>query len=294
MMDSKLLPLTAWIVLVSAVASAADEPAGSFTLSLWPKGKAPVGAGMFSDEDPTITVYQAPKPSGTAIVICPGGGYGGHAIQPEGHGIARWLNGHGITGVVLRYRLPKGRSEVPLRDGLRAIRMTRRHSRQWGVDPAKVGVMGFSAGGHLASTCATKFSAGDAGASDPLEKLSARPDFAILIYPVITMGPHTHGGSKRNLLGRDPGDALTKAFSSELQVTEQTPPTFLAHAIDDRPVPPINSELFYKALLARRVRAKYLKLPDGGHGLNGYKGASWDAWQTQSLEWLADIQKSSR
>ncbi|MBC8290770.1 MAG: alpha/beta hydrolase [Planctomycetes bacterium] len=259
-------------------------------ISLWEKGKAPVGNGEFSDEDPTITVYRAPKPNGTAIVICPGGGYGGHAIQPEGHGIARWLNEHGITGVVLKYRLPKGRSGVPVSDGQRAIQMTRLHSKEWAVDSSKAGIMGFSAGGHLASTCATQFSTGDPKAKDPHERMSARPDFAILVYPVITMGTHTHGGSRRNLLGKEPSPELTKAFSSGLRVTAQTPPTFLAHAVDDKPVPPVNSELFHKALKAKKVKTKYLELPNGGHGLNGYKGPSWDAWQKQSLEWLAEIQ----
>ena len=268
----------------------ADDAAKPKELSLWDKGKAPAGNGEFSDEDPQVTVYRAPKPNGTAIVICPGGGYGGHAIQPEGHGIARWLNGHGITGVVLKYRLPKGRFEVPLSDGQRAIQMTRLHSKEWGIDPTKVGIMGFSAGGHLASTCATQFLKGDPKAKDAHKRMSSRPAFAILIYPVITMGPQTHGGSKRNLLGKDPSPQLIKRFSGEQQVTAQTPPTFLAHAIDDRPVPPVNSELFYKALKAKKVPAKYLELPNGGHGLNGYKGPSWDAWQKQSLEWLAEIQ----
>lgn len=269
----------------NVLAILADDTSSPQTLSLW-NGKAPVGENKFSDEDPTITVYRAAKPNGTAIVICPGGGYGGLAIQPEGHGIARWLNKHGITGVVLKYRMPKGRSSVPLSDAQRAIRMTRLHSKDWKIDDSKVGVMGFSAGGHLASTCATRFSKGDPKSEDPHERISTRPDFAILIYPVITMGEHTHGGSKRNLLGSKPGSDQVKAFSSELRVTSKTPPTFLAHAADDKPVPPINSELFYEALKSKKVPARYLKLPNGGHGLNGYKGPSWDAWQKKSLDWL--------
>ncbi|MDA0589772.1 MAG: alpha/beta hydrolase [Planctomycetota bacterium] len=272
----------------SNVSLADDDPSKPETLSLW-NGKAPVGLSTFSDEDPTITVYRAANPNGTAIVICPGGGYGGLAIEPEGHGIARWLNKHGITGVVLKYRMPKGRSNVPLSDALRAIQMTRLHGKDWNIDASRVGVMGFSAGGHLASTCATQFSAGDPKAKDPHDRISARPDFAILIYPVITMGEHTHGGSKRNLLGEKPLPGEAEAFSSELRVTSETPPTFLAHAVDDKPVPPINSELFYEALKAKKVPARYLKLPNGGHGLNGYKGSSWDAWQTQSLEWFENL-----
>ena len=254
-------------------------------ISLW-NGRAPVGSGRFSSEDPTITVYHPQNPDGRAIVICPGGGYGGLAIQPEGHGIARWLNGHGITGVVLQYRMPKGRSHVPLADARRAIQITRNHSQMWQIDDSRVGIMGFSAGGHLASTCATRFSAGDPQAEDLLDRISTRPDFAILIYPVITMGKNTHAGSRRNLLGTAPRPEEVAAMSNHLQVTAETPPTFLAHAVDDRPVPPVNSELFYTALLAKKVPAKYLSLPDGGHGLYGYKGSSWDAWQKQSLEWL--------
>jgi len=273
-------------VLISLVNSslAADRPLRR-EISLW-NGRAPVGSGEFSSEDPQITVYHPQNADGRAIVICPGGGYGGLAIQPEGHGIARWLNGHGITGVVLQYRMPKGRSGVPLADAQRAIRITRKHSRAWGVDENRVGVMGFSAGGHLASTCATRFSSGDPQAQEPLDRISSRPDFAILIYPVITMGKNTHAGSKRNLLGPNPRPEAVTAMSNHLQVTAETPPTFLAHAVDDRPVPPVNSELFFTALQAKKVPAKYLRLPDGGHGLNGYKGSSWDAWQTQSLEWL--------
>lgn len=263
----------------------ATEQANPLTISIW-DGKAPVGDGTFTDEDPTITVYRPEKPNGTAIVICPGGGYGGLAIEPEGHGIARWLNKHNITGVVLKYRMPKGRTKVPISDAQRAIRITRTHADNWNLNSNRIGVMGFSAGGHLASTCATQFSKGNPTAADATDRVSDRPDFAILIYPVITMGKHTHGGSKRNLLGANPSPEAVEAMSGELQVTANTPPTFLAHAIDDKPVPPINSELFYKALRARNVPAKYLELPSGGHGLNGYKGPSWDAWQQQSLEWL--------
>lgn len=278
------------IASLANLAISADEKPE--VLSLW-NGKAPVGATGFSDENPTITVHRPDKPNGTAVVICPGGGYGGVVIQPEGHGIARWLNKHDITGVVLNYRLPKGRTDVPLRDALRAIQMTRVNAKAWGIDASRIGVMGFSAGGHLASTCATQFTAGDPKSKDPHARVSSRPDFAILIYPVITMGKHTHGGSRRNLLGANPTSGAIKAMSSELRVTPSTPPTFLAHAIDDKPVPPIHSQLFYKALKANKVKAKYLELPNGGHGLNGYKGPSWDAWQKQSLEWLGDILPSS-
>ena len=250
----------------------------------------PAEMPMWKDNDISkITVYQASKPNGAAVVICPGGGYGGLAIQPEGHGIAKWLNTHGITGVVLKYELPKGRHTVPLRDAQRAIRITRANADKWGIDRNRVGIIGFSAGGHLASTAGTKFDAGDSKSKDPVEHHSSRPDFMILIYPVITMGNKTHGGSKRNLLGNSPSAELVEKYSNEKQVTKNTPPAFLAHAVDDRPVPPQNSRDFYASLQKHKVTSKYLELPNGGHGLNGYKGPSWDAWQEQSIEWLAEI-----
>jgi hypothetical protein len=157
------------------------------------------------------------------------------------------------------------------------------------LNAERVGIMGFSAGGHLASTAATHFDAGRAEAQDPLDRLSCRPDFAILVYPVVTMGPITHGGSKKNLLGENPSAELIERFSNEKQVTERTPPMFLAHALDDAPVPPENSRLLFAALQTQKSPSKYLELPSGGHGLNGYKGPMWDAWQTQSLQWLADL-----
>ncbi len=255
--------------------------------SLW-NGNAPVGEGKFEKGDAWITVHQPAKPNGTAIVICPGGGYGGLVTGAEGHGIAKWLNGHGITGVVLEYRLPAGRPFVPLLDAQRAIRTTRAKAKEWKLDPAHIGIMGFSAGGHLASTAGTHFDGGMPGATDAVEQASCRPDFMILVYPVIVFGSgKTHPGSMQNLLGKDPSPELVKLFSNEKQVTDKTPPAFLAHAADDAPVPPENSQAFHDALQAHKVPSKYLKLPSGGHGLNGYKGPMWDAWQKQSLEWLA-------
>ena len=149
--------------------------------------------------------------------------------------------------------------------------------------------MGFSAGGHLAAMAATQFEAGIEGGEDLVATQSSRPDFAILVYPVITMGEGTHGGSRQNLLGADPGEELIRRYSNELQVTAKTPPTFLTHAADDRPVPPANSQMFHDALKARKVPTEYLKLPSGGHGLNGYKGPMWEAWQKRSLEWLDEM-----
>ncbi len=234
-----------------------------------------------------ITVHRPEKGNGAAVVICPGGGYGGLVMGPEGHGIARWLNKQGIVGIVLEYELPKGRPMVPLRDAQRAIRLTRANAKQWNINPNRIGIMGFSAGGHLASTAGTHFDGGDTKAIDPIDRVSCRPDFMILIYPVITMGDKTHRGSKRNLLGKTPTTDTVKFFSNETQVTKNTPPAFLAHAKDDKAVVADNSRMFHKALKAKHVASEFLELPRGGHGLNGYRGPMWDAWQTGSLRWLA-------
>jgi acetyl esterase/lipase len=257
-------------------------------IALW-NGHAPIGDDKFASEDAWITVHRPAKPNGAAIVICPGGGYAMKMIGPEGHGIAKWLNQHGITGVVLDYRLPAGRAFVPLLDAQRAIRTVRAHAKEWEIDPSHIGIMGFSAGGHLASTAATHFDEGNSAANDPVDRVSCRPDFAILIYPVVTMGESiTHAGSQHNLLGGNPSPDLIKLFSNEKQVTSRTPPTFLAHAHNDKPVPPENSKAFYDALRAHKVPAEFLELPTGGHGLNGYKGPMWDQWQHKSLHWLAE------
>ncbi|WP_373650289.1 alpha/beta hydrolase [Schlesneria sp. DSM 10557] len=264
-----------------------DAPQGE-RIELW-KGQAPIGDGQFEEKETWITVHPAPEPNGTAIVICPGGGYGGLVTGAEGHGIAKWLNGHGITGIVLEYRLPAGRSFVPLYDAQRAIRTVRLEAPKWKIDPSKIGIMGFSAGGHLASTAATHFSESDPQGDEGLKEISCRPDFAILIYPVITMNEKTHGGSKTNLLGENPSEELIQLFSNELQITPKTPPVFLAHAQDDEAVGIHNSIDFYNALLKQKVPGKLLELPSGGHGLNGYQGPMWDAWQEQSLQWLKEL-----
>ena len=277
------------VVMCSSIAAGA---LGAMTgapperIALW-SGPAPVGEGQTEPVQVFLTVHRPAQANGAALIICPGGGYGGLVVGAEGHGIANWLNQHGITGLVLEYRLPKGRPFVPLADAQRAIRMARANAKEWNLDPHRIGIIGFSAGGHLAATAVTHFDAGQAAASDPVEKFSCRPDFAVLIYPVVTMGEQTHGGSRNNLLGAHPTPELVALFSNEKQVTGLTAPTFLAHAHDDRLVPPVNSQLFYAALQAHKVPAQYLELPSGGHGLNGYKGPMWDAWQAESLQWLA-------
>jgi len=260
--------------------------AGPQRVPVWPGKDAPDGDGSSSPATTILTVYQPESPNGAAMIICPGGGYGGLVTGPEGTGIARWLNAHGITGLVLEYRLPQGKRLVPLLDAQRAIRLARSNAAAWKIDPRRIGIMGFSAGGHLASTAATRFDDGAVTAKDPVERFSSRPDFAVLIYPVITMGELAHAGSRDNLLGPHASKHLIDEFSTDKQVTKESPPAFLAHAKDDALVSSRNSELFANALKAHRVEAEYLELPSGGHGLNGYQGPSWDAWQSACLRWL--------
>jgi acetyl esterase/lipase len=277
------------LVLESAQSAPAHDSnqAKPERIGLWHK-RAPTGDGTFQEAEAWLTLHRPEKPNGTAIVICPGGGYSGLVVGAEGHGIAAWLNRHGITGAVLEYRLPRGRARVPLLDAQRAIRTVRANAQSWNLDPSRIGIMGFSAGGHLASTAGTHFDGGQPDSADPVERVSCRPDFMILVYPVITMGDKGHQGSRNNLLGKNPDAKLLELYSNEKQVTADTPPTFLAHARDDRPVPPENSRMFHEALRANNVASRYLELPSGGHGLNGYKGPMWDAWQEQSLRWLAE------
>ena len=274
-------------VITPALLKALGIPAvATEKVSLWPD-QAPLGDGNFEKAEVFITLHRAEEPNGAAMVICPGGGYGGLVVGPEGHGIAKWLNGHGITGIVLEYRLPKGRSAVPLLDAQRAIRTVRSKAKDWGIDPSKVGIIGFSAGGHLAATAATRHDGGDPAAKDPVERQGCRPDFAVLVYPVITMGESTHGGSRKNLLGPDPSAEAIMLYSAEKQVTEKTSPTYLTHAANDRIVPVSHSRSFHAALEEKKVPTEYLELPSGDHGLDGYKGPMWDAWQAGVLKWLA-------
>lgn len=263
-------------------------PTPTERVALWP-GKAPIGDGKFEDSSLELQVFLPPanKANGAAIVLCPGGGYIRHVTDREGYPIAKWLNDHGIAAIILEYRLPELRHQVPLLDAQRAIRLTRAKADTWKIDPKRIGVLGFSAGGHVASTVATHFDAGNTASPDPIERLSCRPDFAWLVYPVVTMGPYTNKGSKDHLLGPNPKPELVSFYSNETQVSSATPPTFLAHAIDDKPVPPENSRQFVTAMKANDVPVELLELPSGGHGLNGCKGPLWEQWKAAALKWLA-------
>ncbi|MEY4446202.1 MAG: Acetylxylan esterase precursor [Verrucomicrobiota bacterium] len=259
------------------------------TLPLW-NGDAPEGDGKFSDSSKAkLTVHLPDNPNGAVIVICPGGGYGGLVTKGEGHGIAAWLNAHGIAGIVLEYRLPAGRPYVPLLDAQRALRTVRANAAKWKIDGKKVGIIGFSAGGHLASTATVHFDLGEGKTTDAIARESSRPDFSILIYPVISMDVGVHRGSKKNLMGETPAAGLPEYFSTQKHVKASTPPSFLAHAIDDKVVDIENSRMFYAAQQKAGLPTRLVELPSGGHGLNGYKGPSWDKWQAESLLWLKEL-----
>jgi acetyl esterase/lipase len=263
-------------------------------MKLWPEG-APGAKGESDKDVPVVYVYLPPKDkaNGSAVVICPGGGYGGLAISYEGHDVARWFNSLGTAGLVLRYRhAPKYRHPIPLNDASRALRFTRAHAKEWGLDPQRIGIMGFSAGGHLASTAETHFDAGNKEATDPIERESSRPDFAILVYPVITMSPpYTHLGSRKNLLGDEPDQQLVDSVSNEKQVTAQTPPTFILHTTEDKVVPVENAVQFYLALKQAKVPAELHVYEKGPHGVGlgaGRTNFPVKAWAQSCQAWLED------
>ncbi|MBD5322809.1 MAG: alpha/beta hydrolase [Bacteroides sp.] len=206
--------------------------------------------------DPGMTVYRPAHPNGVAVIMCPGGGYSHQAAQHEGHDMAQWMNAQGITYVVLKYRIPKGRYELPLQDAEQAVRLVRSHADEWGVDPSKIGIMGASAGGHLATTLATHY-------TDSL----SRPDFQILFYPVVTMDEfYTHMGSRINLLGKNATPEQIAEYSNELHVNARTPRAFIMLSSDDRAVPAANSINYYMALVNNGVPASLHTYPVGGHG----------------------------
>jgi acetyl esterase/lipase len=257
---------------------------------LWP-GDAPGAKGKDALDVPGYLLYPAPadKANGTAIVVCPGGGYGALAMDHEGYQIAAWLNSAGVTAVIVKYRLgPRYQHPVPHQDAQRALRTVRFRAKEWGVDPQRVGILGFSAGGHLASTVGTHFEKVNPDAPDPIDRLSDRPDFMVLMYPVITLtGPHAHVGSRNNLLGKNPDPQLVDRLCNDKMVTPQTPPTFLVHTTEDKGVPPENSVLFYLALTKAKVPAEMHIFEKGRHGLGlGPKELPYSSWPGRCLAWM--------
>ncbi|MBN2613626.1 MAG: alpha/beta hydrolase [Bacteroidales bacterium] len=244
---------------------------------------------------PTISVFLPSKKNtnGQAVVICPGGGYVRLAYDWEGTDIAKWLNSKGIAAIVLKYRLPGTASSTvghrsPLLDAQRAMRMVRLHAAEWNIDSRKIGIMGFSAGGHLASTLGTHFDEGISESADAVDRTSCRPDFMILMYPVISMDSViTHKGSMYSLLGKNPGDELINLYSNELQVTENTPPVFIVHSIDDKAVPVENSLRFMKSLKEKGISCEMHLYPTGGHGYSLALGDHHlSTWPDRCIDWL--------
>lgn len=262
----------------------------TFELPLWPAG-APNSNGLTGTEEdleggrvanvikPSITVYKADKPNGMAIIMCPGGGYARLAMNHEGHDMAPWLNAQGITYIVLKYRMPNGHYEVPLSDAEQAIRLVRQHAKEWNIRPDRIGIMGASAGGHLAASLATLYSSNE-----------TRPDFQVLFYPVISMVPGvTHGGSRQNLLGNNPSQELEDKYTLEKQVNERTPQAFIMLSADDGAVPPANGIHYFEALLQHQVPATLHVYPTGGHGWGFHDAFTYKRQWTGELEkWLRE------
>ena len=281
----KTILVTALLIMTTSLC--AQKP---IELPLWPNG-APNSNELKGDEqemdngrvsnikNPDITVYRAENPNGMAVIMCPGGGYARLAMNHEGHDMAPWFNTQGITYVVLKYRMPNGHREVPFSDVEQAIRLVRQHAAEWNINPAKVGIMGASAGGHLASTLATHYTSKE-----------TRPDFQILLYPVITMDANfTHAGSRENLITKNPSADLIAKYSNELQVNAQTPQAFIALSSDDKAVLPQNSINYYLALLKHNVPATMHIYPTGGHGWGFRDNFTYKRQWTDELEkWLRD------
>lgn len=274
------------LLMASSIHAAPLKP-----LLLWPDG-TPGALGTADRDIPTLTAFlpDPAKVTGAAIVICPGGGYGGLAAH-EGAGYAEWLADHGIAGIVLKYRLGSAgyRHPAMLNDAARAIRLTRSKATEWKIDPKRVGVMGSSAGGHLASTILTHFDAGKADAADLVERESSRPDLGILCYAVITMGVHTHQGSKGNLLGTDPAPELVELLSNEKQVTAKTPPCFIWHTWEDNVVKIENSLDFATGMRKAGVPFDLHIYQKGGHGIGlggGRTSGTMHPWTSDCLFWL--------
>ncbi len=240
--------------------------------------------------EPSLTLFTPKKPNGTAVIICPGGGYSILSVKKEGFDVAQKFAEMGVTAFVLKYRLPNDtimvdKSLAPLQDALQAIYLVRKNAEIWSVNPNKIGIMGFSAGGHLASSLSVHYA--DAKIQN-LEKISLRPDFSILIYPVINFGQHAHTGSVKRLLGDMPSAAQKAYFSNELHVNAQTPPTFLVHANNDMTVPVKNSLLYHEALVKNKVKVATHLYQSGGHGFGLNNKTTKENWFETLKNWLTE------
>ncbi|MDW5264373.1 MULTISPECIES: alpha/beta hydrolase [Acidobacteriaceae] len=270
----------------------APDAAAGKTLLLWPGG-APGAQGTADVDQPTLTVY---LPSGvnatkTGVVVAPGGGYQHLSMTKEGSDIAHWLNERGVAAFVLKYRLgPTYHNPIELGDAQRAIRMVRANAAEYGIAPDHLGMWGFSAGGHLTATTGTHFDAGNPSATDTIDRQSSRPDFLILAYPVITMlDPSVHSGSRKYLLGDTPDPALEQSMSAELQVTKDTPPTFLFATTDDGTVPVMNSVMFYSALVKAGVPAEMHLFQQGAHGAGlAVTNPQLSVWPDLLIKWMRE------
>ncbi len=269
--------------------SSSSNAAGPEPVKLWANG-APGQQGKEDHDVPLIRIYPAgDDATGTAVVILPGGGYGGLAMDHEGHQIAKWWNRLGVTGLVVTYRhAPHYQHPAPLQDAQRAIRYVRANAKELGIDPHRVGIMGFSAGGHLASTVSTHFDDGDETSEDVIAQQGSRPDFSVLCYPVISMSePLTHKGSRRNLLGKAPSEELVESLSNQLQVTTETPPTFIFHTAEDQAVPVGGSVLYYNALIENGVDAELHIYQKGRHGVGlAPNDPVLKSWPDRLADWM--------
>ncbi|MDF9799656.1 acetyl esterase/lipase [Catalinimonas alkaloidigena] len=283
--------LLIFFCLLSTPVIRAQEAVDS--LFLWPEG-APGAMGQEEKDQPMLIRYPAPEniATGAAVVVCPGGGYNMLAMDHEGHQIARWLNSFGVSAYILTYRLGRNgyKHPIPMNDGKRAIRTVRANAADWNIDEERIGVLGFSAGGHMASTLGTHFDAGMEGASDPVDQESSRPDFMVLLYPVISFTEdYQHSGSRVSLLGEDADPATVRLLSNELQVTDDTPPAFLVHTTEDQSVPPENSIYFYLELKKRNIPVEMHIFEKGRHGLGmGAPGTAFSSWPGLCEEWMLE------
>jgi acetyl esterase/lipase len=268
-----------------AINASADPLQDSQVIRLWP-GDAPLAQGNSTADIPTLTAFlpATGKATGSAVIVCPGGGYTHLSLKKEGSVIGSWLASNGITAFVLKYRItPTYHYPAEFDDVERAIRYVRSKAPSWNLDPNRVGIIGFSAGGHLTSLAATHFTPGDPKSSDPIEQVSSRPDLQILLYPVITFTdePNVHKGSRTALLGANPPPDLLLQLSSEKQVTKDAPPAFIVHSTTDHTVPVANSDEYSAALMKFNIPVVYLRGPYGGHGFG-----LTDSWSGQCIAWL--------